>query len=125
MTDEAVVRIRPMTTVWRWSARLARSIALKDGTRLVTLGDLRMFILKQPEQIQGRSSWHQAVALVILAAERGGSIDAATVQGGRRAVSGRAVRASVAMMCAGAGPPSMAPPPVAPIHLGAGNSQRA
>jgi hypothetical protein len=39
-----------------------------------------MFILKQPGQIQGRSSWHQAAELVILAAERGGSIDAATAQ---------------------------------------------
>jgi hypothetical protein len=57
MTDEAVVRIRhPMKTVWRWSARLARPIVLKDGTRLVTLGDVRMFILKQSEHIQDRSS---------------------------------------------------------------------
>ena len=81
MTDEAVVRTRhPMKTVWRWSARLARPIVLKDGTRLVTLGDVRMFILKQSEHIQDRSSWHQAAELVILAAEHGGSIDAATAQ---------------------------------------------
>ena len=81
MIDEAVVRIRhPMNTVWRWSARLARPIVLKDGTRLVTLGDVRMFILKQSEHIQDRSSWHQAAELVILAAELGGSIDAATAQ---------------------------------------------
>lgn len=81
MTDEAVVRIRhPMKTVWRRSARLARPIVLKDGTRLVTLGDVRMFILKQSEHIQDRSSWHQAAELVILAAEHGGSIDAATDQ---------------------------------------------
>ena len=81
MTDEAVVRIRhPMKTVWRWSARLARPIVLKDGTRLVTLGDVRMFVLKQSEHIQDRSSWHQAAELVILAAEHGGSIDAATAQ---------------------------------------------
>ena len=53
---------------------------LKDGTRLVTLGDVRMFILKQSEHIQDRSSWHQAAELVILAAEHGGSIDAATAQ---------------------------------------------
>jgi hypothetical protein len=69
-----------MKTVWRWSARLARPIVLKDGTRLVTLGDVRMFILQQPEHIQDRSSWHQAAELVILAAELGGSIDAATAQ---------------------------------------------
>ena len=81
MTDEAVVRIRhPMKTVWRWLARLARPIVLKDGTRLVTLGDVRMFILKQSEHIQDRSSWHQAAELVILAAEHAGSIDAATDQ---------------------------------------------
>ena len=81
MTDEAVVRIRPpMKTVWQWSARLARPIVLKDGTRLVTLGDVRMFILKQSEHIQDRSSWHQAAELVILAAEHGGSIDAVTDQ---------------------------------------------
>jgi hypothetical protein len=69
-----------MTTIWRWSARLARPIVLKDGTRLVTLGDVRMFILKQPKHIQDRSSWHQAAELVILAAEHDGSIDAATAQ---------------------------------------------
>ena len=81
MTDEAVVRIRhPMSIVWRWSASLARPIALEDGTRLVTLGDVRMFILKQSEHIQDRSSWRQAAELVILAAEHGGSIDAATAQ---------------------------------------------
>ena len=68
MTDEAVVRIRPpMTTICRWSARLARPIVLEDGTRLVTLGDVRMFILKQSEHTQDRSSWHQAAELVILA----------------------------------------------------------
>jgi len=81
MTDEAVVRIRPpMTTIWRWSANLARPIVLEDGTRLVTLGDVRMFILKQSKHIQDRSSWHQAAELVILAAEHGGGIDAATAQ---------------------------------------------
>ena len=81
MTDEAVVRIRdPMKTVWRWSARLARPILLEDGARLLTLGDVRMFILRQSEHIQDRSSWHHAAELVILAAEHGGSIDAATAQ---------------------------------------------
>lgn len=81
MTDEAMVRIRPpMKTVWRWSARLARPIVLKDGTRLVTLGDVRAFILKQPEHIQERGSWQHAAELMILAAERGGSIEAATTQ---------------------------------------------
>jgi hypothetical protein len=81
MTDEAVVRSRPpMKTISRCSARVARPIVLKDGTRLVTLGDVRMFILKQSEHIQHRSSWHQAAELVILAAELGASIDTATAQ---------------------------------------------
>ena len=43
-----------MKTAWGWSAKLTRLIVLKDGTRLVTLGDVRAFILKQPEHIQER-----------------------------------------------------------------------
>ena len=46
-----------MKTAWGWSAKLTRLIVLKDGTRLVTLGDVRAFILKQPEHIQERGSW--------------------------------------------------------------------
>jgi hypothetical protein len=81
MTDETVVRTHsPMKTAWGWPAKLTRSIALKDGTRLVTLSDVRTFILKQPEHIQGRGSWQHAAELMILAAERGGSIEAATTQ---------------------------------------------
>jgi hypothetical protein len=81
ITDEAVVRTNsPIKTVWRWSAKLTRSIVLKDGTRLVRLADVRRCILKQPEHIQNRGSWHQAAELVILAAEHGGSIDGATTQ---------------------------------------------
>jgi hypothetical protein len=81
MTDEAAVRTRsPIKTTWGWSANLTRLIVLKDGTRLVTLGDVRAFILKQPEQIQERGSWQHAAELMILAAERGGSIEAATTQ---------------------------------------------
>jgi hypothetical protein len=69
-----------MKTAWGWPAKLTRSIALKDCTRLVTLSDVRTFILKQPEHIQGRGSWQHAAELMILAAERGGSIEAATTQ---------------------------------------------
>ena len=55
MTDETVVRTHsPVNTSWGWSANLTRSIVLKDGTRLATLGDVRTFILKQPEHIQER-----------------------------------------------------------------------
>jgi hypothetical protein len=67
-----------MKTAWGWSAKLTRLIVLKDGTRLVTLGDVRAFI--QPEHIQERGSWQHATELPILAAERGGNIEAATSQ---------------------------------------------
>jgi hypothetical protein len=73
-------KARVMKTTWGWSANLTRSIVLRDGTRLVTLGDVRAFILKQPEHIQERGSWQHAAELLILAAERGGSIEAATTQ---------------------------------------------
>ena len=70
----------PMKTALGWSAKLTRTIVLKDGTRLVTLGDARAFILKEPKHIQERGSWQHAAELMILAAERGGSIEAATAQ---------------------------------------------
>jgi hypothetical protein len=41
---------------------------------------VRTFILKQPDHIQERGSWQHAAELMILAAERGGSIEAATSQ---------------------------------------------
>jgi hypothetical protein len=63
-----------------WSAKLTRTIVLKDGTTLTTLADARAFILKQPKHIQERGSWQHAAELMILAAERGGSIEAATIQ---------------------------------------------
>src|SRR5262249_56040476 len=63
-----------------WSAKLTRTIVLKDGTTLATLADVRAFILKEPEHIQERGSWQRATELIILAAERDGSIEAATLQ---------------------------------------------
>ena len=69
-----------MNTSWGQPAKLTRSIALKNGTRLDTLGDVRAFILKPPEHIQERGSWQHAAELMIHAAERGGSIEAATTQ---------------------------------------------
>jgi hypothetical protein len=81
MTDEAAVRTHSsINTSWGWSANLARPIVLKDGTRLATLSDVRTFILKQADHIQERGSWQHAEELMILAAERGGSIEAATSQ---------------------------------------------
>jgi hypothetical protein len=32
-----------------WSAKLTRTIVLKDGTTLTTLADVRAFILKEPD----------------------------------------------------------------------------
>ena len=52
----------------------------QDGTRLATLADVRAFILNEPKHIQERGSWQHAAELMILAAERGGSIEAATTQ---------------------------------------------
>lgn len=121
MTDEAVVRTHsPIKTVWGWSAKLTRSIVLKDGTRLVTLAAVRRFILKQPEHMQDRGSWHQAAELVILAVEYGGSIGAATTQVEDALSSGSAVRASVAMMCVGGACLKWPLPPIVPLQLGAG-----
>ena len=48
--------------------------------RPATLSDARAFILHQPGHIQERGSWQHAAELMILAAERGGSIEAATTQ---------------------------------------------
>jgi hypothetical protein len=63
-----------------WSAKLTRTIVLNDGTMLATLADARAFILKEPKHVQERGSWQHAAELMILAAERGGSIEAATIQ---------------------------------------------
>ncbi len=64
----------------RWPAKLARPITLRDGTTLATLADVRAFILNEPEHIQERNSWQRAAALLMEAAENGGSIEAATAQ---------------------------------------------
>ena len=62
-----------MKTAWGWSAKLTRTIVLKDGTRLATLADVRALILNEPKHIQERGSWQHAAELMILAAERGGT----------------------------------------------------
>src|SRR5690242_18118298 len=67
----------PMKTAWGWSAKLTRALVLKDGTRLATLADVRALILNEPKHIKERGSWQHAAELMILAAERGGSIEAA------------------------------------------------
>jgi hypothetical protein len=67
-------------TAHGWRAKLTRVIVLRDDTRLATLADVRAFILNEPEHIQDRGSWQQAAEMMILAAERGGSIEAATIK---------------------------------------------
>ena len=64
----------------RWSAKLSRSIELRDGTELDTLADAAQFILGLHEVYQDRNSWRRASELLMEAAERGGSIEAATEQ---------------------------------------------
>jgi hypothetical protein len=95
-----------------WSARLTRSITLKNGTNLVTLADVRAFILKEPDHIQERASWQRAVELLIEAAETGRGIEGATER-----VDGRAIPRSA--LCA----PLMALPthhaPIGAIWLAA------
>ena len=64
----------------RWSAKLSRSIELRDGTELDTLADAAQFILGLHEAYQDRNSWRRASELLMEAAELGGSIEAATEQ---------------------------------------------
>jgi hypothetical protein len=59
-----------------WSAKLARSIVLKDGTTLTRLADVRSFILREPAHIQKRRSWQRAAELMMAAAESGHTEDA-------------------------------------------------
>ena len=63
-----------------WSAKLARPIGVKDGTKLNSLANVRDFILEQPDYIQERQSWQRAAELLIEAAEDGSQIEAATKQ---------------------------------------------
>ena len=63
----------------RWSARLTRSIELRDGTELDTLADAANFILALPEHYQDRNSWKRATELLMQAAEQD-DIEAATEQ---------------------------------------------
>ena len=100
--------------------QFTRSIVLKDGTRLVRLADVRRCILKQPEHIQNRGSWHQAAELVILAVEHGGSIDAATTPVEDPCLLEARYARSVAMMCVGGACLQWPLPPIVPLQLGAG-----
>jgi hypothetical protein len=63
-----------------WSARLSRSLTLRDGTRLKTLADARAFVLALPPGDQERNAWQRAAALLIEAAETGDDVRTATEQ---------------------------------------------
>jgi hypothetical protein len=70
----------PIPPSQRWTAPLARPIRLKDGTDFHSLGDAARFVLALPHRHQERNSWRRATELLMEAAIRGGSIEAATEQ---------------------------------------------
>jgi hypothetical protein len=64
-----------------WSARLTRSIQVKDGPTLRTLNDARIFMLDNlPEEDQARASWQKAAELLLAAADGLDDVGAATGQ---------------------------------------------
>jgi hypothetical protein len=63
-----------------WSAKLTRTIILKDGPILHTLADVRAFILNGPEHIQECQTWQHTAQLLLDAAEDAGRIEDATRQ---------------------------------------------
>ena len=62
----------------RWPAKLTRPIIMRDGTKLATLAEAGAFVLALPESYQHRNSWMKATELLMQAADRDGSIEAAT-----------------------------------------------
>ena len=81
--DQPVAKRRepPATPPSRgWTAPLSRPIRLKDGTEFHSLGDAARFVLALPHHYQERTSWRRASELLMGAAERHGSVEAATEQ---------------------------------------------
>jgi hypothetical protein len=70
----------PIPPSQRWMAPLARQIGLKDGIAFHSLGDAARFVPAPPHHYQERNSWRRATELLLEAAERGGSVEAATEQ---------------------------------------------
>jgi hypothetical protein len=62
----------------RWKSKLSRPIVMRDGTRLETLQDAGQFIISLPEGDQARNAWLKATEMLMLAAMKKGSIEAAT-----------------------------------------------
>jgi hypothetical protein len=52
-----------------WRARLSRPIQVKSGPKLVTLADVRDFILAEPGHIQERPAWQLAAVSLLAAAD--------------------------------------------------------
>ena len=67
-----------MTASTKWDAKLTRALKVRNGPKLETLADAGRFIGTMPERDQGRQAWINATEALMAAAERGGSIDAAT-----------------------------------------------
>jgi hypothetical protein len=70
----------PIPPTRGWTAPLLRPIRLKDGTDFHSLGDAARFVLALPHHYQECNSWRRTSELLMEAAERGGSVEAATVQ---------------------------------------------
>ena len=64
----------------RWSARLSRPIRVTGGPTLVTLDDVRAFMLALPHGAQLRQSWQKAGELLLAAAKHAGVAEALTRQ---------------------------------------------
>jgi hypothetical protein len=63
-----------------WSARLGRTIELRDDIKIATLSDARAFVLGLPLDVQTGRAWQRAAALLLEAAEDSDCIEAATTE---------------------------------------------
>jgi hypothetical protein len=61
-----------------WATRLSRSVAIKNGPTLITLHDVRTFILAEAARIQKQHAWNRAIELAMAAADTGEGIETAT-----------------------------------------------
>lgn len=61
----------------QWGSKLSRPIALRNGTKLLTLGDARTFIVALPTT-RHSPQWEIAATRLVAAAESGGVLAIAT-----------------------------------------------
>jgi hypothetical protein len=67
----------------RWATKLTRSLPMRDGTELITIGDARNLVLeKLSSEAENSREWHTAARCLLDAANSGstGSIKRATKQ---------------------------------------------